>query len=1124
MKAKGVFLARSVTRNVVVFTALLIGGSIANPAHAQFGQNKVQYKHLDFRVLETEHFDIHYYPEAEDAILDAARMAERAYTRLSKVFRHDWNERKPLILYASQSDFQQTNIFRFQISEGTGGITEGLRNRIVLFFPSAYPEFEHTLAHELVHAFQFDILRRGALSQGSNPFAFRMPLWFAEGMAEYLTVGEIDPLTAMWLRDGSLAGYLTTIDELSRAQDIRVYRFGQALWYYIGVKYGDEKIGEIMQKAPLLGVREAFRTSINLRLEDLSEDWLEAIRLTYLPQVVQYQPAQEVAVRLTNHVKEGASINIGPALSPDGSKVAFVSDREFFNNLYIASAEDGSDVDKVVNGERSESFESLRFLRVGMAFSPDGKFLAFSSKVGEQDALYIMRVDNEKIVASHRFDLDGIETPSWSPDGQELVFTGQKGGTSDLYIVRRDGTDLRRLTNDRYAQRDPVWSPDGTRIAFTTEFGEGTDFDLLSYGEYQIGVYELSTGDVKFLSDVSAQEGKSINPQWGPDGETIAFLSDRTGITNIFLYDREKRETYQLTNMLTGVSGIIESSPAMAWSSDGSRMVFSAFSDAGWDLYRLDNPLSLATEPYVAADRGEFDLADRAFVEPARPVAPPRPLIREPAAPAEELADDEVTDEAAGVPAEPLDGEALPEAADGADDEIEDQPDQPADGEAVAAEEPAQPDAVSYYLGERPDEGARRRPVAGAPGRRLPSFNEPVDIATLLKDPTIGLPRDTTAFKSRDYKVKFRPDLIAQPSVGFASGVGAFGASQLAFSDLMGDHNLYISASVFGSLSDSDLFFTYLNRKNRWNWAASAFQFRSDFASLSTSTGRSDDLLFRSDIYRGGQLTAAYPFSRFRRLELAINATHISRRFARFDFFDPTPEIVDELGSDTYIAPSIGWAFDTSFFGSTGPVGGARRRFDIQKAFGDRNFAQFYGDVRNYWLLGRRYTIASRLLYLGTFGEQEDELRFQGIGGPTLLRGFNFDDDDFLVGTGVGLFNLEFRFPIIERPRLGTSLFPPIRGAIWYDLGFASCGNELCRHQQAEVLAKTGEMRESFKFSTSEDGGPFGFRLVDARAAFGAGVRMNMFGFAVIRIDYAQQTDMAELKTGRWVFTLAPEF
>jgi len=257
------------------------------PALAQFGKNKVQYESFDFRVLETDHFFIYYYPEEEAAVLDAARMAERAYARLSKVFRHQWDEKKPLILYASQSDFQQTNIFRFQLEEGIQGVTEGLRDRIVLFFPSAYPDFDHTLTHEIVHAFQYDIMRKGALSQGNNPFAFRPPLWFLEGMAEYLSTGEIDSQTAMWLRDASHSGYLTSLDELSRVGDIRVYRFGQAIWYYVGTRYGGEKIGEVMQKAPLIGVEEAFQEALAVDLEDLSEDWLEAVRLTYLPFFVQ---------------------------------------------------------------------------------------------------------------------------------------------------------------------------------------------------------------------------------------------------------------------------------------------------------------------------------------------------------------------------------------------------------------------------------------------------------------------------------------------------------------------------------------------------------------------------------------------------------------------------------------------------------------------------------------------------------------------------------------------------------------------------------------------------------------------------------------------------------------------
>ncbi|HEY7472541.1 MAG TPA: DPP IV N-terminal domain-containing protein [Gemmatimonadota bacterium] len=1070
---------RIATRRITLALVAIAGLVSAAPAHAQFGKNKVQYDDFDFKVLQTEHFDIHYYPEEEAAVMDAARMAERAYARLSKVFRHDWERRKPLILYASQSDFQQTNIFQFQISEGTAGITERLRDRIVLFFPSAYPEFEHTLTHELVHAFQIDIMRQGALSQGSNPFAFRPPLWFMEGMAEYLSTGEIDPLTAMWLRDGSLSGYLTSIDQLSRVGDIRVYRFGQALWYYIGTKYGDEKIGEIMQKAPLIGVREAFRASLNVDLDQLSDDWLDAIRLTYLPQVGQYEHAQEVGHRLTDHVHEDASINLAPALSPDGRQLAFVSDRDYFNDIYIADAETGDHVDKLLKGERTASFESLRFLRVGLSFSPDGQYLAFSSKVGEQDAIYIMRVGDEDIVASLRFGMEGIETPSWSPDGRRLVFTGLEGGVSDLWVIDRDGTHLERLTNDRYAQRDPVWSPDGSRIAFTTDFGSGTDFELLAYDDYQIGLFDVTTRQVTYLPE---QAGKNINPQWGPDGRSIAFVSDRTGIPNVFVYDFAKDATFQLTDLLTGVSGIIESSPALAWSRDGRRMVFSAFSDGGWDLYRLDDPLRLAREPWSPGERSEYDLAADAFRRPTASASAAEP--------------------SRDVTAEPTASRAGSPRADG---EGEEPPDSP-EGDEAGRERPA-PDAVSYYLGER--EAPRRAQLAMAVRKDMPSFQEPVDISTLLADPTIGLPRDASGFEKRDYKVKFQPDLVGQPEVGFVSGVGAFGASQLAFSDLLGDHNLYVAASVYGSFSDSDLLFTYANLKKRMNWGAAVFQLRSDFAPLASTS--SDDLyLYRSDILRGVQVFGSYPLSRFTRIEVGGVATYVDRRIARFDFFDPVPDIEEDLPNEAYAAPSTAYVYDTAFYGSTGPIGGSRQRLEVLRAIGDRRFTQLYGDVRKYWLFRRSLTLATRALFLGEFGEKEENLRYRSIAGPTLLRGYDARNRDDphpeLIGSQVGLMNVELRFPLIDRPALGTGGLPPIRGAVWFDTGFARIPGE------------------PFKFATSVDPGPFGFRLADARASFGVGLRMNLFGFAVMRLDWAKQTDMAELQKSKLLFTLAPEF
>jgi outer membrane protein assembly factor BamA len=391
----------------------------------------------------------------------------------------------------------------------------------------------------------------------------------------------------------------------------------------------------------------------------------------------------------------------------------------------------------------------------------------------------------------------------------------------------------------------------------------------------------------------------------------------------------------------------------------------------------------------------------------------------------------------------------------------------------------------------------------------MPRFDEPVDIATLLSDPTIGLPRDTNGFLKRDYKVKFQPDLVGQPEVGFVSGVGAFGASQLAFSDLLGDHNMYIAASVYGSISDSDLLFTYANLKKRMNWGAAVFQLRSDFAPLATRTA--DDLfLYRSDVLRGIQVFGSYPISRFTRIEVGGVATHVDRRIARFDLFDPVPDIEEDLPNEVYASPSAAYVYDTAFYGSTGPIGGSRQRVEVLRAIGDRQFTQLYADGRKYWLFRKNLTLATRFLFLGEFGESDENLRFRSIAGPTLLRGYDARDSEDphpeLIGSQLGLMNIELRFPLIDRPAFGAGGLPPIRGAVWFDTGFARIPGL------------------PFQFATSEDPGPLGFRLAEGRAAFGAGLRMNLFGFAVLRLDWAKQTDLASLQKSKVLFTLAPEF
>src|SRR5687768_3861752 len=237
---------RQILRRIplAVFPVLLFVLSIASPAQAQyFGRNKVQYKEFKFEVLKTDHFDIYFYEEERENAARVGRMAERWYARLSSIFEHEMSTRQPLVLYASHPDFEQTNVVGGMIGEGTGGVTEGLKRRVVLPLGATLAETDHVLGHELVHAFQYDISARRS-AQGGGGGIESLPLWFVEGLAEYLSIGPVDPHTAMWLRDATRQEELPQIKDLDSGEYFP-YRWGQAVWAYVGGKYGDDLVGQI---------------------------------------------------------------------------------------------------------------------------------------------------------------------------------------------------------------------------------------------------------------------------------------------------------------------------------------------------------------------------------------------------------------------------------------------------------------------------------------------------------------------------------------------------------------------------------------------------------------------------------------------------------------------------------------------------------------------------------------------------------------------------------------------------------------------------------------------------------------------------------------------------------------
>ena len=578
---------------LVILAAIAIAlMGCASAAGAQyFGRNKVQYEKFKFEVLRTPHFDIHYYAAEKPAAEDAARMLERWNARLSRLFNHPLSARKPIVLYADHPDFQQTNVIMDQLDEGTGGVTESMLDRMVMPFTGNYAENDHVLGHEMVHVFQYDIA-----SSKSSPGASldRLPLWLVEGMAEYMSLGGEDANTAMWLRDAVLRDDLPTIKQLNDGSKYFPYRYGEALWAYVGGTWGDETVPRLFRASLTAGFDNAIRSVLGMTSDSLSTRWRAAIRQQYAPLVAARSRPAETGDRLVFGSGEYGEYNVSPSVSPDGRLVAFFSSRDLTGiDLFVADAVTGKVQAKLASPSVGSHFDALSFLYSAGSWSPDAKRLAFVTYADGDNEINVLDARSRKVTRRIKpKDIGAITTVAWSPDGSTIAFSGMKGGLSDLYLFDLKTGALRPLTNDRFADLQPAWSPDGRSLAFVTDrssgpdsAGAGSDFERMRFSRLRLAVIDVTTGEVGVLRGVPGS--KHINPQYSRDGKSLYFVSDAGGYADIYRLAIETGEAFRVTRAATGVSGVAGTSPAISVARGNGRVVFSVFDKGGYRIAAL---------------------------------------------------------------------------------------------------------------------------------------------------------------------------------------------------------------------------------------------------------------------------------------------------------------------------------------------------------------------------------------------------------------------------------------------------------------------------------------------------------------------------------------------------------
>ena len=605
----------------ILAIALAITISSTSPAAAQyFGQNKVQYDDFDFEVLETEHFDIYYYPFEEEAARMTARMAERWYARLSTLLGHQLSSRQPVVLYASHPEFEQTNVIEGLISEATGGVTEGGRRRVVLPLAASLSETDHVLGHELVHAFQYDIL-------GQN--IGRAPLWFIEGMAEYLSVGPRYPQTAMWLRDAALEGALPTLPDLYNPNYFP-YRFGHALWAFIGGRFGDAAVASALHRVgSVQGGMDAIRAielTTEMEAEDLAEAWHASIFDMYdiaprTPEEIEEVGIELPPALLAERTGSGA-VNVGPSLSPNGERIAFLSERSRLSiELYVADTETGERVRRLTSTAVDPHFESLQFLGSSGSWAPDNRRLAVATVQKGRGTLAIFDTDNGDVLANIRLDQRGeIFQPAWSPDGRSIAFAAQVAGFTDLYVHDLESGQTRRLTNDPFADLQPAWSPDGQRLLFITD-RYSSSLDTLEFGLMDLATFDVASGQIARIA--TGLDGESSSPQWSSDGTSITFVSNNRGRPDVYSLQVGTGQAVPLTALRTGVSGITPLSPALSVARETNEGVYTVFRRGQYEIRRLDRD---GRADLAQSDLGLLPPANRQTSEVAQQLEREEPL------------------------------------------------------------------------------------------------------------------------------------------------------------------------------------------------------------------------------------------------------------------------------------------------------------------------------------------------------------------------------------------------------------------------------------------------------------------------------------------------------------------
>src|SRR3954469_13259064 len=562
-----------------------------------FGKNRIRYNDFKWNIYKTDHFEIYYYPEIEKQLERVTSYAESAYQQVSSDLKHDLAFKVPLVLYKTESEFQQQNIEPGELPEGVLAFAEPYRDRMVLPIDEPSDALYRLITHELTHIFEFDIIPRSLLHR-------QLPLWVDEGLSDYMT-GYWQPFDLMTVRDAAIADIIPSMSDFEGVAfvDGRLpYNLGHAAFEFIESRWGKEGLRQFLfalRKAVIGGGESAYEEAFRLKPEEFDEQFEKYLKDRFKPFRDKERPADYGRDLAPKRDKTPYSVVVSIEPSPSGDLMAVAAgnrkDQEL--DIVLLSTKDGKGIRNLASGfNQNHGYEYIatpggfRNNAVPwMSWAPAGDRIAYFARTEKQKTLILQNVVTKNI--ERRIELKTVdmpESPDIRPDGKEVAFSALSSATGDIFIANLETGQIRNLTNDQFGDYAPTYAPDGKSLIYLSRVS-GNDklfrWDFEKNAKTQITFGTHDDGGVQFVDDDTIIFPSTATD---PNQPLDAEVARNGNIYNIWTLNLKTGELRQFTDALTG-----NVSPVVLRDQKPARIAFVTYYKGEYGIHTLtrDEPL-----------------------------------------------------------------------------------------------------------------------------------------------------------------------------------------------------------------------------------------------------------------------------------------------------------------------------------------------------------------------------------------------------------------------------------------------------------------------------------------------------------------------------------------------------